>query len=120
MRTEPVGCAVVGLRPFGGEHAAALAYSSAARLLVCCDLDPTAAARTPDDCEFTTDIERALRTPGVEAVFVCTSERAHRDPVLTALGSGLHVFCEKPFAASLSDCDAMVASADAADRLLVV
>ena len=117
---QPVGCAVIGLGPMGSEHVAVLAHSSAARLLICCDLDPGTRARIPAGCEFTTDLESALRWPGVEAVFVCTPESAHRGPVVAALQAGLPVFCEKPFAAALPDCDAMIAAAKAAGALLVV
>ena len=117
---EPVGCAVVGLGPMGSEHAAVLAHSAAARLLVCCDLDPRTQSRSPDGCDFTTDLEAALNRPGLEAVFVCTSERTHRDPVVAALGRGLAVFCEKPYAATLRDCDTMTATAASTGTLLVI
>ena len=72
---QPVGCAVVGLGPMGSEHAAVLAHSQAAELLICCDLDPNTRVRTPAGCEFTTDLEAALRCPGLEAIFVCTPSR---------------------------------------------
>jgi predicted dehydrogenase len=104
----------------GSEHAAVLAHSPAAELLICCDLDPSTRARAPAGCEFTTDLETALRCPGLEAIFICTPEPAHRGPVVAALKAGLAVFCEKPFAASLQDCDAMIGAAKAASTLLVV
>jgi predicted dehydrogenase len=48
---------------------------------------------------------------GVEAVCICTPHPAHRDPALMAARAGVHVLVEKPMAASLADCDAMIAAA---------
>ena len=104
----------------GSEHAELLAHTPAAELLVCCDIEPRLQERAPAGCEFTTDLDEALRHPGVEAVFVCTPEPAHSTPVIAALEAGLSVFCEKPFAASLQDCDAMIAAAEVTGALLVV
>jgi UDP-N-acetylglucosamine 3-dehydrogenase len=104
----------------GSEHAMVLANSPAASLHVCCDINPDAQVRVPEGTAFTASLKAALRWPGVEAVFVCTPESLHRDPVVSALESGLSVFCEKPFAATLGDCDEMIASAARANRILVV
>ncbi|KAL2262752.1 hypothetical protein VTK26DRAFT_189 [Humicola hyalothermophila] len=43
--------------------------------------------------------------PGVDAVFVCVQDEAHREVVaaLAKLG-GLHIMCEKPLATTLEDC----------------
>jgi predicted dehydrogenase len=42
---------------------------------------------------------------GLDAVVVAVPDPAHRDAVLTALRAGAHVFCEKPLAVSLAECD---------------
>ncbi|WP_194778495.1 Gfo/Idh/MocA family protein [Pararhodonellum marinum] len=44
----------------------------------------------------------------LQAVVICTPHPNHRDPAIEALRSGAHVMVEKPLAASLSDCDAMI------------
>ncbi len=109
---EAVKCAVVGLGLIGTEHAAVLAGSPAADLAVCCDVDPQAKGRVPDGVPFTTVLDEALAAPGLEAVFVCTPEFAHRPTVEAALARDLHVFCEKPLAASLEDANAMIEAAN--------
>lgn len=47
----------------------------------------------------------------VDAVYVATPASLHRRPVLDALAAGLHVLCEKPFAANADDAEAMAAAA---------
>ena len=38
---------------------------------------------------------------GLDAVYICTPNTLHVDPVVRALGAGVHVFSEKPMATSL-------------------
>jgi xylose dehydrogenase (NAD/NADP) len=60
-----------------------------------------------------------LRDPDVDAVYVATHNGLHRELVLEALRCGKHVLCEKPLARSAEECEEMVATADAEERLLV-
>ena len=59
-------------------------------------------------------LKAAVTDPKVSAVFIGTSDSAHRRPVVEALKAGKHVFCEKPMAITLRDCDAIMAAATAA------
>jgi predicted dehydrogenase len=45
-------------------------------------------------------------------------DAAHRDVTVAALDAGLHVFCEKPLALRVADCDEMLAAAERAGRVL--
>jgi predicted dehydrogenase len=54
-------------------------------------------------------LEDALEL-GLDAVVIAVPDPAHRAAVLTALGAGVHVFCEKPLAVSLAECDAILAA----------
>jgi predicted dehydrogenase len=117
---QPVRCAVVGLGLIGTEHAAALSASPAAELVVCCDVDERAGGRIPAGVAFSTDLGEALSYPGLEAVFVCTPEFAHRAPVEEALARGFAVFCEKPVASTIEDAAAMIEAANRARGTLVV
>ncbi len=47
---------------------------------------------------------------GLDAVVIAVPDPAHRDAVLAALRAGLHVFCEKPLAISLAECDEILAA----------
>jgi predicted dehydrogenase len=54
-------------------------------------------------------LEEALAL-GLDAVVIAVPDPAHRDAVLTALHSGVHVFCEKPLTLSLAECDEIIAA----------
>ena len=55
-----------------------------------------------------------------EAAIVALPPHLHRMAAETLLGGGVHVLMEKPLATNLADCDAMLAAAKAADRVLAV
>jgi len=52
-----------------------------------------------------------LHESGAEAVFICTPHPLHAEPAIAAAEAGVHVMIEKPMAASLADCDAMLRAA---------
>jgi predicted dehydrogenase len=54
-------------------------------------------------------LEEALAL-GLDAVVIAVPDPSHRDAVLTALAAGVHVFCEKPLAVSLAECDEILAA----------
>lgn len=65
-------------------------------------------------------IDRMLSEGGLDLVDICLPPSLHCDTVLRALDAGHHVFCEKPMALHVADCDRMVARANAAQRRLFV
>ena len=75
--------------------------------------DPSASVRdavadrygVPHACA---SLEEALAL-GLDAVVIAVPDPAHRGAVLTALQAGAHVFCEKPLALSLDECDEILA-----------
>lgn len=66
------------------------------------------------------DFRRLLDDPDVDAVIVATPNSLHTEPVVAAFQSGKHVFCEKPFATTVEDCDRMIAARDRAGRVLQI
>ncbi len=111
MAGGPVRCALIGVGMMGTEHAAILAASPSAELVVACDTDPGAAVRLPAGVRLTADLDDALDTPGLEAVVIATPQSHHLTAVRAALGRGLAVLCEKPVAHTLADADAIAALA---------
>ena len=65
-------------------------------------------------------VEEMILTGGVQAVLITTPHPAHALPALQALALGAHVMVEKPLAATLQDCDAMIAAAHKANVKLAV
>lgn len=76
--------------------------------------DPSAIVRTAVAERYgvphaVASLEDALAL-GIEAVVIAIPDPAHRPAVLTALRAGVHVFCEKPLAVSLPECDEILAA----------
>ncbi len=53
-----------------------------------------------------------LLAEGLDAVLVVTPTFTHREICVDAANAGIAVFCEKPMALQLDDCDAMIAAAE--------
>ena len=58
--------------------------------------------------------------PDVDIVDVCTPPYVHAEISIDALRAGCHVLCEKPMAASLEECDAMIAAQQASGKTLSI
>ncbi len=56
----------------------------------------------------------------VDLVDITLPPAAHADVAIAALRGGKHVFCEKPMAMTVGDCDQMLSSAQEANRQLMV
>ncbi len=67
----------------------------------------------------TQSYEDLLATPGLTAIFNLTPAPFHRDTTMAALERGLHVFSEKPLAASVPEAQELIAFAKERERLLL-
>lgn len=56
----------------------------------------------------------------LDAAVIATPTHTHHPLALQALGAGLHLFCEKPMALTVEECDAMIAAAREAGRVLQI
>jgi UDP-N-acetyl-2-amino-2-deoxyglucuronate dehydrogenase len=109
---EPVRVGIVGCGKVAGLHAAALRAVPEAIYVGACDTDPTRAtafAEKYGGAAFP-DLD-ALLGSGVEVVLIGTPHPAHAAPAIRAAEAGVHVLVEKPMAATLADCDAMITAA---------
>jgi hypothetical protein len=66
------------------------------------------------------DWRSMLEEARLDAVLVASPAGTHVEVVLAALECGLHVFCEKPLAISVSDIDRISAAAERAERIVQV
>lgn len=67
------------------------------------------------------NLQEMLNRSGVEAIVVGTPHPVHSESVVEAARAGVHAIVEKPLAASLQDCDAMIrASKQAGTKLATI
>ncbi len=66
------------------------------------------------------NITDMINRENLDVVIICTPHPNHWEPTLAAFEAGAHVIVEKPLAASLEDCDAMIKAAKFHDKKLAV
>lgn len=84
-----------------------------ARVTMVCDLSDRGRAdaqRKIPGARFTDDLDELLRS-GVDAVLVTTPDDQHFPVAMKALKAGVAVFCEKPLAITIEDCDTLLRTA---------
>ena len=101
-----------GLRQ-GRGSTQALATLAESELVGVCDVNAARARRSPRDTAAgrTPTSATMLGGSGAQAVVIGTPHPLHAGPAILAAEAGVHVLVEKPMAASLADCDAMLAAA---------
>ena len=112
----------------GTSHATQMAKLSELRLIASCDVDQAKARATADAAaqagnhgvRVYFEVAALLADGDVPAVIVATPNFTHKRIVLDALAAGKHVFCEKPMALTVADCDEMISAARSAGRKLMV
>ncbi|MFI5459391.1 MAG: Gfo/Idh/MocA family protein [Isosphaerales bacterium] len=108
VRTALAGCGKVGQI-----HAQALAALAESEFVAVCDVDFQRAESFAmrHGVRPYNDVTRMLKERHVQALLVATPHPLHVEPALKAAEAGVHVLVEKPLAASLKDCDVMLAAA---------
>jgi 1,5-anhydro-D-fructose reductase (1,5-anhydro-D-mannitol-forming) len=81
--------------------------------------DPEKAAAYPG-AEVFTNLEVALQTTPIDAVYVASPVFLHAPQTIAALCAGKHVLCEKPTALDFSSAQSMLDAASAHQRLFAV
>ncbi len=117
---EPVRCGVWGVGVWGEKHARVYGTLAETTLVGVYDRSPERAKAIA--AQYGT---RAFETPQAllaecEAVSVAVPTVAHREATEQALAAGCHVLVEKPMAVTVAECDAMIAAAVRANRVLQV
>lgn len=56
-------------------------------------------------------LEQAVNDKNAQAVFIGTTDNAHVEPSVAAMKANKHVYCEKPLATTLEDCNAIMDAA---------
>lgn len=109
-----LGFALIGCGGMGRSEARVLRDVPEARLRAVCDVSEAAATGFGQEMGVPafTDHRQALDRPEVGAVIVATPNGLHTQVVLDAAAAGKHVFCEKPMAFTVAECDQMIATCE--------
>ena len=108
LRTALIGCGKVGQI-----HAAALLSLPESEFVAACDpqRERAEAFAALHGTRAFADVGAMLAETGAQAVVIGTPHPLHATAAIAAMEAGVHVLVEKPMAASLGDCDAMLATA---------
>lgn len=104
-------------------HIPALASHPLADIVSVCGRDRDRAEQLADRHavpQVFSDYREMFASAGLDAVVIATPDDLHRDMVLDAFASGLHVLCEKPLASSADDAREMLDAAEASGRVHMV
>jgi UDP-N-acetyl-2-amino-2-deoxyglucuronate dehydrogenase len=110
---EKINTGLVGCGKVGQTHAQALSSLPESNFTAVCDANPERASAFADKFHVTgfTSVAEMIASQKVQAIVVSTPHPLHAEPAIQAAKAGIHVLVEKPMAASLKDCDAMLAAA---------
>jgi predicted dehydrogenase len=114
---------VVGLGYWGPNIARNLASMPGCELVWLCDGSEEARAkhaRSFPGAEMTPRFADLLADRDLDAVFLATPVSTHADLAVATLEAGKHCFVEKPLATNSEDAERAVATAAAAERILMV
>ena len=116
--TSPVRVVLIGAGRAGRVHANSLVHHVPGGALVgLVDSVPETLNETgtlysvPESARFAS-LEDALDRLAFDAVVITTPSFTHMQLATLAAAHGKHVFCEKPMALTLAECDAMIEAAD--------
>jgi myo-inositol 2-dehydrogenase/D-chiro-inositol 1-dehydrogenase len=121
---DEIRMAVIGVGRMGLTHAENLARRvRGARLVAVTTSKPERAAAAQECCGGVAvypDLASLLSKERLDAVVIASSTSAHADNVVTCAEAGLDVFCEKPLALTLADCDRAIEAAERAGVKLMI
>ena len=120
--TAKIRLGLVGLGLASAATAPALRASNLVSVVGAADLNPVLRSRF--EAEFgvgaNANVEDLVRRDDVDAVYIATPHQFHKDHAVLAAHHGKHMIVEKPMALILTECDDMIAAAEAASVQLIV
>jgi scyllo-inositol 2-dehydrogenase (NAD+) len=121
---DEIRVAVIGVGRMGLTHAENLARRVRGARLVAVTTSSTERAAAARECcgpvGVYPSVEALLAKERLDAVVIASSTSAHADNVVTCAEAGLEVFCEKPLALTLGDCDRAISAVERAGVKLMI
>lgn len=117
--------AIIGTGSIANAHVQAyLQFPERCRIVALVDIVPEKARRMNEryqlSAEVLDDHHALLGRRDIDLVDVCTPPYVHAEISVNCLRGGMHVLCEKPMAASLEECDAMLRARDESGKQLSI
>ena len=118
--------AIVGTGSIAAAHVQAyLKQAGRCEIAALCDIVPGKAGQMKErfglqNADCYEDYRALLARQDIDLVDVCAPPFVHGEVSVAALRSGKNVVCEKPMAASLEECDAMLKARDESGKLLSI
>jgi predicted dehydrogenase len=100
----------VGAGEIARVHTANLSRIADVRLAGVADVDRERAAEFSQETGATVYPDLDAMLPEVDAIYICTPPRFHREAVIRATEAGIATFCEKPLAATVEDAEAIASA----------
>ncbi|WEF30350.1 Gfo/Idh/MocA family oxidoreductase [Klebsiella aerogenes] len=122
-----INVAIVGTGNISHRHIKALSgFNERCKIVALVDIFPEKAQEKKERYGLTdarvykSHKEMLADSSDIDVVDVCTPPYVHAEITIDALDNGLHVLCEKPMAASLEECDAMIAAQKRSGKILSI
>ena len=117
--------AIIGTGNISTAHMSAyLAFPKRCEIVALCDIYPEKAVEKAKNyniqVEIADDHRKLLSREDIDLVSICTPPFCHAEIAINFLKAGKNVIVEKPMAASLEECDQMLAAAKASGKTLAV
>ena len=118
--------AIIGTGSIANAHVQAyLKQAGRCEIAALCDVVPGKAQQMKERYGFQNtdcyeDYRELLQREDIDLVDVCAPPFVHAQASIAALRSGKNVVCEKPMAASLEECDAMLRARDESGKMLSI
>ncbi len=122
---EPYKLGILGCGNRSTAHLSALNDVPEIEVAAMCDVVPKKLERSylirkgPEPQKYT-DMEAMMQQDDLDAIAVVLPNYMHKEAVIMALQAGKHVFCEKPMALTVRDCNAMIATAERTRRAIQI
>lgn len=117
--------AIIGTGNIANAHVRAyLKFPQRCKIVALVDIVPEKAQAMKEkyglDAQVYDDHQQILSRGDIDLADVCTPPFAHASIAINCLRSGKNVVCEKPMAASLAECDAMLRARDESGKKLSI
>jgi predicted dehydrogenase len=119
--TSPIRIGIIGAGGIAQLHIMAYRRVPDVEIVAVADIIPSRAEATAREWNIPywfDNHQKLVALEEIDAVSVCTFNRAHCQPTVDALRTGKHVLVEKPMAASLDDAVTMIRTAHETGKIL--